>query len=72
MHSCIQNAVSVLPFDIKALVVKMYKYFFIYTVHLTQLKEFCDFADMEYKRVLQHSNTRFLSLHPAIDRTLNI
>lgn len=34
------------------------------------LKEFCEFANIEYKRVLSHGNTRFLSLLPAIERIL--
>lgn len=36
------------------------------------MKEFCAFADVEYKRVLKHGNTRFLSLLPAIERFLTI
>jgi hypothetical protein len=43
LHS---HAVTVLPFDIKAQVVKICKYFFIHTVHVAQLKEFYDFADL--------------------------
>jgi hypothetical protein len=37
---------------------------------VTALKEFCEFANIEYKRVLSHGNTRFLSLLPAIERIL--
>lgn len=44
VHNCLQNAVDVLPVDTESLVVKIYKYFYIYTVRVTQLKEFCDFA----------------------------
>ncbi|KAL4092358.1 hypothetical protein QTP88_026878 [Uroleucon formosanum] len=36
-----------------------------YTVRVTALKEFCEFANIEYKRVLSHGNTRFLSLLPS-------
>lgn len=36
---------------------------------MTQLKEF---AEVQYKRILQHGNTRFLSLLPALERILNI
>jgi hypothetical protein len=41
-------------------------------VIVTQLKEFCEFVDLQYKKVLQHGNTRFLSLLPAIDCILQI
>lgn len=61
-----------LPFDIESLVVKIYKHFHIYTVRVTKLKEFCDWVDVEYKKVMQHGSTRFLSLLPAIERILQI
>lgn len=61
-----------LPIEIEAVVVKIYKYFHIYTIRVTQLKEFCEFADVEYKKLVQHGSTRFLSLLPAVERILNI
>lgn len=70
VHNCLQTAVDVLPIEVEALVVKIYKYFYIYTVRVTELKEFCDFVHIEYKNVLQHGTTRFLSLLPAIERLL--
>ena len=72
VHNCIQTAVDVLSIEVEALVVKIYKYFYIYTVRVTQLKEFCEFVEIDYKKVLQHGNTRFLSLLPAIERILQI
>lgn len=72
VHNTIQTAVDVLPIEIEALVVKIYKYFHIYTVRVTKLKEFCEFAGIEYRKLLQHGNTRFLSLMPAIERLLQI
>lgn len=70
MWCYLQTAVDVLPIEVEALVVKIYKYFYIYTVRVTELKEFCDFVHIEYKNVLQHGTTRFLSLLPAIERLL--
>jgi len=72
VHNCMQTAVDVLPIEIEALIVKIYKYFHIYTVRVTKLQEFCEFAEVEYKKVLQHGSTRFLSLLPAIERILLI
>ena len=40
VHECIQTAVDVLPIEVETLVVKIYKYFHIYTVCATQLKRF--------------------------------
>ena len=50
VHNCIQTAVDVLPIEVESLVVKIYKYFHIYTVRVTQLKEFCKFVEIDYKR----------------------
>jgi hypothetical protein len=71
IHNCLQTAVDVLPIEVD-LAVKIYKYFHIYTVRATQLKEFCEFVDLEYRKVLQHGNAQFLSLLPAIERILQI
>lgn len=69
-HNAVQTACDVLPVDIEAIVVKLYKYFYQYTVRVTEMKEFCDFASVEFKRLLSHGSTRFLSLMPAIERIL--
>lgn len=70
LHNSVQTACDALPIDIEVIVVKVYKFFFQYTVRVTTLKEFCEFANIEYKRVLSHGNTRFLSLLPALERIL--
>lgn len=72
VHNCVQSALDILPFDIEVLIIKIYKYFYIYTVRVTELKEFCQFAEIEYQKVLKHSNTRFLSLLPAVQRIITI
>ena len=38
----------------------------------SQLKNFCDFAGNNYAKLLEHGNTRFLSLGPSIDRILSM
>ena len=55
---------------VERLVVKIYKFFLIYNVRVLELEEFCDFADVEYEQLLQHGNTRFLSLLRALERVL--
>uniref|UniRef100_A0AAR2KN72 HAT C-terminal dimerisation domain-containing protein n=1 Tax=Pygocentrus nattereri TaxID=42514 RepID=A0AAR2KN72_PYGNA len=47
-------------------------YFHIYTVRTESLKEYCDFVDVEYRRMLSHSKTRWLSLFPGIERMLQM
>jgi hypothetical protein len=60
-----------LPIHIECFAVKVYKYFNIYTVRV-ELKNFCDFAGNNYVKLLEHGNTRFLSLGPSIDRILSM
>ena len=72
VHNCLQHTVDTLPVCVENLVVKIYKFFHIYIVQVSELKEFCNFADVEYKRILQHGNTRFLSLLPALERILKM
>ena len=67
VHNYIQHAVDNLPLAVESLV-KIYKFFRIYTVRVTELKQFCDFVDTEYQKILQHGNTKFLSLLSALQR----
>ncbi|GBN59890.1 hypothetical protein AVEN_180492-1 [Araneus ventricosus] len=72
VHNCVQTAVDSLPIDIEALLVNIYKYFHIYTVRVTNVKEFCEYAKIQYRKLIQHGNTRFLSMMPALERILQI
>ena len=51
---------------------KVYKYFYIYSVREKELKNFCEFAGNNYNKLLQHGNTRFLSLGRSIERILSM
>ena len=72
VHNCLQHAVDTLPVCVQSLVVKIYKFFHIYSVRVTELKNFCKFVEIKYQRILQHGNTRFLSLLPALQRILEM
>ncbi|CAH0563043.1 unnamed protein product [Brassicogethes aeneus] len=50
LKNCLQCAADNLPFDLKVIVVKIYGYFYIYTVRVNKLKEFCDFVEVEYEK----------------------
>ncbi|CAH1971283.1 unnamed protein product [Acanthoscelides obtectus] len=71
-NNCLQNATDVLPIDVEVIAVKIFKHFYISTVRVEKLKQFCDFVDVEYKKMLSFSKTRFLSLMPAIERIVQM
>ena len=71
VHNCLQHAVDNLPVCVESLV-KICKFFHIYTIRVTELKQFCDFVEIEYQRILQHGNTRLFSLLPALQRMLEM
>lgn len=46
---------------------EVYSYFYIYTVRIEELKEFCDFVFINYKQILGYSKTRWLALMPVVE-----
>lgn len=53
-HNTLQIAVDCLRIDLKSFAVKVYKYFHIYTVCIEELKDFCDFVQLDHQKLLQH------------------
>ncbi|XP_042311019.1 uncharacterized protein LOC121924036 [Sceloporus undulatus] len=72
LHNTIQHGADSLGVDLECIVIKLYNYFSIYTVRTEQLKEYCEFVDTDYKQLLSHTHTRWLSLFPAIYRILEM
>lgn len=68
LHNSIQTAADCLPIDVEVLLYKIYKYFDTYTVRTESLKEFCEFADVDYIYLLCHTKVRWISLLPALRR----
>jgi hypothetical protein len=68
INNAIQCAAGTLPMDVQTVIEKLYRHFYIYTVRVHTLKGFCDFLNTEYKTVLGHSKTRWLSLYLALKR----
>jgi hypothetical protein len=62
INNTIQCAADTLPMDVQAVNGKLYLHFYIYPVRVHALKGFCDFLNTEYKTVLGHSKSRWLSL----------
>ncbi|GBM04868.1 hypothetical protein AVEN_252815-1 [Araneus ventricosus] len=72
VHNCVQTAIDSLPTYIEALLVKIDKYLHMYTVRVTKVKEFCEYAEIQYRKLIQYGNTGFLSMMPSPERILQI
>ena len=72
LNNCIHHAAERMSVDIENIIFKIYQYFHIYTVRTEKLKEYCEFVDIEYRTLLSHSKTRWLSLFPGITRLLQM
>lgn len=72
INNGIQHGCDRLPVDVDSVILKIHNYFSIYTVRTEVFKEFCAEADTQYRQLLYHSKTRWLSLYPAIERVLLI
>ena len=57
-------------FDVEDMLVDLYYWFDKSTKRKNELYEFCDFCNIEYRQVVKHVSTRWLSLEYAVDRTL--
>lgn len=72
LNNTVQHGCDSLPVDIDSLILKIYNHFSIYTLRVEKLKEFCEFVEIKYKKLLFHSKTRWLSLFPCINRILEV
>lgn len=72
LHNTVQTAADCLPVDAEQIVCKIFYYFSMHTVRVTQLQEFCDFVDVQYRKLLGYSKTRWLALLPAVERILQL
>lgn len=73
VHSTLKSTCDAMPIDIECVVVKIYSYFYIYTVRVEALKSICDDLDgVDYSQLLGYAKTRFLALGQAIGKILNI
>ena len=64
-HSCDQ-----LSIDIETIVQKIYSHFSVSASRREELRSFFAFVDIEWREILRHVCTRWLSLHPAVSRLL--
>jgi hypothetical protein len=69
--NALQTSADIVPIHVESIVNKIFQYFHIYMVRTEELKEFCDFVDVEYKHILGSVKTRWLSLQHAITRVIS-
>ncbi|CAH2088355.1 unnamed protein product [Euphydryas editha] len=68
INNCVKYAMKGVNVDVESIVIKIYNEFSSSALKTKKLKECFDFAQIEYKELLKHVSTRWLSLLPAIDR----
>ena len=68
----LKAAMKSLPFNVDSLLVDISTHFYMSVKRKDQLKEFCDFVNVTYKKILSHVETRWLSLLRVIARILEI
>lgn len=72
LNNCVHHGADTLNVEIENIMFKIYQYFHIYTVCTENLKEYGEFVDIQYRVLLSHSKTRWLSLFPGIERLLQM
>lgn len=73
IHNTLKNANRILSatgYNAEAIVFKIYSEFSCSAKRADSLKDFCEFTSIQYKEILRHVPTRWLSLLPAIQRIL--
>ncbi|XP_078070941.1 uncharacterized protein LOC144495022 [Mustelus asterias] len=70
LYNATRFATGKLELDVENTVLKVYNHFSISAKRTAQLKEFCEFVDVDNCNLLRHVVTRWLSVLPSIDRIL--
>ena len=70
VHNTLKFALGNLNVDIENIVLKIYSHFSMSAKRRETLKEFHIFVETEFHEILRHVPTRWLSLHPCIERIL--
>lgn len=64
---------DILPIDKECIVNEIFQYIlYNITVRVEELKEFCDYTNTQYKKVLGSVKTRWQSLQPAVSRFIEM
>jgi len=63
---------SEVNFDIEELVIDIFYWFDKSTKRKSSLQEYCCFCDVQYRKIIKHISTRWLSLETAVERILKV
>ena len=72
VNLCAKAAMKVLPLKVDDFLVDIFYHFHHSVKRITSLHEYADFCAIEYKTILKHTPTRWLSLERAVSRTLDM
>ena len=72
MSLCVKAAVKALPLKVEEVLVDIFYHFRNSVKRTSSLHEYAQFCSIEYKSVLSHCETRWLSLRRALVRTLEM
>ena len=72
VNLCVKAATKTLPLKVDDLLVDIYYHFRNSVKRMASLHDYAEFCSIEYKSVLNHCETRWLSLRRAIQRTLEM
>ena len=70
LNNCLHHGTNQITIDDEIIIYKTYQYFSIYSVRTEVLKDYCNFVDTEYRKLLSHIVTRWLSLFSGLSRML--
>jgi hypothetical protein len=69
---CVKSAVKTLPIKVDEILVDVYYHFRNSVKSIASLREYADFCDVEFKLILKHCETRWLSLRRSIKRAIDM
>ena len=69
---CVKAAVKCVPLRIDELLVDIYYHFHHSIKSIASLRDYAEFCDVEFKTIVKHCETRWLSLTHSIKRTLDM
>jgi len=55
IHNAAKKGLETLSIDVQLIIMKIYNHFSVYTVQTEELKEFCEFVDIEYRQLLYNA-----------------
>ena len=72
VNLCVKTATKQLPLKVDEVLVDIYYYFRYSVKRIASLQEYADLYRIEYKSILKHCETRWLSLRKSIQRAIRM